>query len=557
MGRLRTPSGRSWRDRLGRSRYRHRERRRSGVSRSLLAGLSGLLVVSALTTTAVGASRHGPAARTHATGGSLTVLENVAFIGDWPEGLDPATNTDTLLANASMLDAIYGGLFLVSPKDTIQPDLATSYQITNGGKTFVIHLRPGVTFSDGSPFNAAAVIFNFKRDLYPPKPSNPAWPPVASMTAPNPLTVDITFTAPDGAAADQILDTSADWIVSPTSLRKEGEQRFRNYPVGAGPFEVVSDTPSVKLVLKRNPHYWQAGHPYLSSLTFETVSSDEAALETLQAHNAQAYEYLTTPQLVSAFKSAGLNVTTDPGTAALDVQINAGVAPFTNPKAREALYYATDNQAIDQKIFHGTCPLSQSFTGPDGLFYEPKVPGYRNYDLAKAKALVKQLGGLSFTMYYLTSGAAGQDLTVALQTMFEQAGMHVKISAISNLGAFVAEYNTHRWQVIPASIGSYDPAGGIGVAFRLLSTGPFTGVHDPIVDRYINGGAQAVNPKVRASQYAKLASYLSQAAYTPFICSPDSWDVAAKGVSGPGLTTPIGGFGEGPLVLWQDVTVKG
>lgn len=200
----------------------------------------------------------------------------------------------------------------------------------------------------------------------------------------------------------------------------------------------MSDTPSIKLVLRRNPHYWQSGHPYLKGLTFEGVSSDESALETLQAHNAQAYEYMTTNQLVSAFKSAGYRATADPGTAALDVQINTAVAPFTRLKAREALYDATNAAAIDKDIFHATCPLSESFTGPDGLFYEPKVPGYRTYDLAKAKALVRQLGGLHFKMYYLTSGAAGQTLTVALQTMFEQAGMKVKISGISNLGAFVA-----------------------------------------------------------------------------------------------------------------------
>lgn len=85
------------------------------------------------------------------------------------------------------------------------------------------------------------------------------------------------------------------------------------------------------------------------------------------------------------------------------------------------------------------------------------------YDLAKANALVKQLGGLSFTMYYLQGGiAGGQQETVALQTMFEQAGMHVKIIGIADLGQLVAEYNTHTWQVIPAGIGSYETGSSIG-----------------------------------------------------------------------------------------------
>lgn len=134
--------------------------------------------------------------------------------------------------------------------------------------------------------------------------------------------------------------------------------------------------------------------------------------------------------------------------------------------------------------------------------------------------------------------------------------MKVKITPESDLAALVAEYDTHKWTVIPAGIGSFDPAGGIGVSFRLASDGPFTGIHDKTVDKYIAEGAQSVEPNARAAAYAKLASYLNQQAYTPFICTPDSWDIAAKGVSGPGLTTATDGFGEGPLVAWEDVSMS-
>jgi peptide/nickel transport system substrate-binding protein len=531
--------------------------RRRWSQRLLLVSAAVLAALFALGSGPVSASargtRHPASTARGKTGGTLRVLEGATFLGNDPSGLDPPTSS-TALANASMLDAIYGELFEVGAHGKLVPDLATAYHLSDGGKTLTIDLRHGVTFSDGTPFDAAAVVFNFDRDLGTTTTgSNPPWShPVIS--APNPYTVVVSFSNPDGAALDQLLDTNLSWIVSPTALKKLGEERFRVYPVGAGPFEVVSDTLDTKLVLKKNPHYWQPGHPYLDRLIFETVASDESALETLESRSAQAYEYMTTPQLLSAFKSAGLTVTADPGVSTLDAQIET-IPPFTNLKAREALYYATDAAAIDQHIFHGTCPLSESFTGPGGLFYEPKVPGYRTYNLAKAKALVKSLGGLSFTMYFLDNGLYVEEAPT-LQTMFKAAGMHVTIDGIPQLAPAIAEFDTHKWQAYLWVMGSYDPAGGIGVSFFLASTGPFSGIHDPTVDKYIDQGAASVSTKARATAYSDLAKYVSQQAYAPYICAASSWDVTKKGVSGPGLTTAYGSFGQGPLVQWENVTVK-
>ena len=74
-----------------------------------------------------------------------------------------------------------------------------------------------------------------------------------------------------------------------------GEKAFALKPVGAGPFTVVSDTPGSQLVLKRNPHYWEQGKPYLDNLTFKPVAADEPAYEAMLANSGQAYEGMSTP----------------------------------------------------------------------------------------------------------------------------------------------------------------------------------------------------------------------------------------------------------------------
>ena len=86
-------------------------------------------------------------------GGSLTVLEGKGFSGDWPLGLDPATNT-TGSADQDYYNAVYGQLFELGDNGKLIYDLATGYQYSNGNRTVTIDLRPGVKFSDGSPLTA-------------------------------------------------------------------------------------------------------------------------------------------------------------------------------------------------------------------------------------------------------------------------------------------------------------------------------------------------------------------------------------------------------------------
>jgi peptide/nickel transport system substrate-binding protein len=117
-------------------------------------------------------------------------------------------------------------------------------------------------------------------------------------------------------------------VGSPTAIKKLGEKQFALTPVGAGPFEVVSDSLDSQLVLKKNPHYWQTGLPYLDSLTFKNVASDESGLEALQSGGAQAYVLMSTLQLVGSFQKAGLQVTTMPGTSPICIQFNTTKAPF-------------------------------------------------------------------------------------------------------------------------------------------------------------------------------------------------------------------------------------
>jgi peptide/nickel transport system substrate-binding protein len=525
--------------------------RRSARGYSLAAASVLVAAAVAACSSATTGSGTSAGAAPHA-GGSLTALEWAGFSGDWPAGLDPATNMNGA-ATQSQMDAIYGELFELGPKGAIINDLATGYSFSNGAKTITITLRPNVTFSDGTPFNAAAVVWNLQRDLKSACTCKPIWP-VTSVAASGPLTVTINLAMPDGAFINQIFDSTADWIASPTAVQKMGAKAFALKPVGAGPFVVVSDTFSSQLVLKRNPRYWQAGRPYLNQLIFKTVGSDEAAYEAMLAGQGQLYEDMSTPPLLNQ-AAQHFNVENQLGTSPYDLQLNTLAPPFNNKLARQAIYYATNFAPILQHVFDNLYPVTEGFTGPGGICYQPIVPGYPVYDLAKAKKLVNQLGGLTVSLGTIQNLVA-QETTEALQTEWAAAGIKTTIHTYP-LAALIAQFISKKWQAMVQTAGSFDPAAGVGVGFRFSSMSPFSGVHDTHLDTLLNQASGTVNTPKRCALYNQAASYIAQQFYGPFYFAFAPANIAVKGVTGPGITEPLPSVVVTPTILWEDVAYSG
>jgi len=519
--------------------------------RFILAAPVILVTVGAVILSGCGSSGTSPtssASKAPTRGGSLTVLEGDSFAGAWP-GLDPATDTDGA-ANQSYMDAIFGQLYQLGQGGTWLPDLATNISAVDGGKTWVFTLRKGVTFSDGTAFNAQAVAYNWARDLKSTCSCKPEFLSPPTITVTGPYTIELKLSYVDAPLLADLQDDIFDWIASPTAIKTMGETAFALKPVGAGPFTVVSDSPSSELVLKANPHYWQKGLPYLKTLIFKPVLDDETALKDLESGAAQAYEGMSTPSLAPAFK-AHFTTTTEPSTSPYDIQLNTKIAPFNNIKAREAIYYATDTLLLDSRLFGDAYPVTQSFTASAGLFYEPTVPGYITYNLAKAKALVKDVGGISISLKTITSPVA-QTLDEGLAEMWEAAGMKVSLQNY-DLTGLISVFLSGKWQAFLQTAGAWDPEGGVGVAFRFGSTSPFTGVHDPKIDSLLAQAGGTLSMALRKQYNDELNAYIAKEAYGPFLFPIAGYNIAEHGVYGPGLTTPIPSMAVLPEILWQYV----
>lgn len=487
-----------------------------------------------------GTAPHRAAAAPKA-GGSVTML--IPSDLTWST-LDPLRGTTE---QWDMFNAIYGGLFEPGPNGPV-PDLATGYKVSDAGRTVTLDLRRGVRFQDGTPFDASAVAYNLRRDLNPKNACVCALDfPIGSIATPNPYTVVLHLTRSFSPIINAFLDNTPDWIASPTALRKLGAARFGLDPVGAGPFEVVSDQPGTTLKLRRNPHYWQAGHPYLSRLTFDLTPTDESAYEDLQASSAQAYGCMQTPSIVAKARTQYRVEPVQPSCNGLmAIQLNTKKAPFNSLAARQALYYATDAEAINKSLYGGTATLEETVAGPGQLFSEQKVPGYLPYNLDKARALVKKLGGLSFTL-----DTASSPIATELQTEWAAAGIKVTISNPSSLLAAIQLYHAGSWVAYVTPEGSYDPGAGTGLGFRYGSQSPFTGVSNPALDRLLAAGTSTWSMAARARIYRKVFEVITKEAYSPVLFSVPTYNVAARNLTGPGLSSPA------PEIAWQDVAVSG
>ncbi|MGH9044094.1 MAG: ABC transporter substrate-binding protein [Acidimicrobiales bacterium] len=462
-------------------------------------------------------------------GGTMTVLLGAGLEGSW-------TNLGVLgnpmVFNGGFYDAVYGTLFGQLNDGKIIPQLATSGKYSNGGRTFTITLRQGVTFSDGTPFNAQAVLYNWQNNLAPGSqcPCTDDFP-VASMTAPDPYTVVMNLKYADGALRDAFPNSSMNWIESPAhwqSLNKT-ERSADLFPVGAGPFKITADVPNVTVTMVKNPNYWDKPYPYLNKVIFKTIGNDSSALAAVQSGEAQVYggygEYQNLRSIVhSVDVYGGTN-----GTSTDTLAFNLKSTPFNNLVAREAIAYATQPEPINRALFANTATVTQTPTGPGSPFYFPTVPGYRGYNLKKAKALVKQLGGLTVSILS-QNDLQTQQVDEALQSEWAKAGIHTTIEA-KDMGTYIQNVLANKWQIEVSNAGSFDPAVGFGLAFDFGSKGILSGVRDPNFDAMLQAASEPLDQKARHADYARIFKYMSDKQYYVGLWVGSLFTLTAKNVT--------------------------
>jgi peptide/nickel transport system substrate-binding protein len=201
---------------------------------------------------------------------------------------DPFGSSSNQYLDNTRMNALYDSLFWSEPgTGRVMPQIGESLTPEPGNTVWTLKLRPGVTFTDGTPYDAAAVKWTWDEHKNPARRSlsSGAAQGIKTTTVVDPLTLRVELGVPN-ANFDRIVASSLAFVPSPTAFQKD-PQAFVTRPVGAGPFTLAEWTRGAKLVLKKNPAYWQGpDKPYLDQVAFRVVSDSDQSLNTIASGGA-------------------------------------------------------------------------------------------------------------------------------------------------------------------------------------------------------------------------------------------------------------------------------
>lgn len=305
-----------------------------------------------------------------------------------PRSLDPTTTALTEARN--VFGHIWDPLLHRKADGAVVPVLADSWERTSD-TTWLLHLHPGVSFSNGEPVDAEAVKFTLERYRDPEIHQRASWYEGWEMSVVDALTVQITTPVLDAMLLDKLAD--AVYIVPPEYFQEVGQEGFSENPVGSGPYLFEEWVRGDHLTLVAKDDYWR-GVPQIKTVVFRDMPEGSTRVAALLAGEADIAISVPVPQIDMVEADANAMVVTVPSTQSWYVGLQLTTAePLKDVRVRQALNYAVDKEAIIDTILDGYGTVIGQAIPPNYVGYNPPAnAGPYPYDPEKAKDLLAQAG---------------------------------------------------------------------------------------------------------------------------------------------------------------------
>jgi peptide/nickel transport system substrate-binding protein len=437
------------------------------------------------------------------------------------------------------------------------PGLAESWDVSDDATTWTFHLRAGVTFHDGTPFDADAAIYNFDRMI---NEESPLYVPelnsvggilltgIASATKVDDMTIEIVTDGPNSFLLEQLALVP---FGSPTAIEAAGDA-FAEHPVGTGPFMFESVSRGQELVLVRNPDYYR-GAPLLDRLILRPIPEVTARMAALRSGEVDWIE-VPAPDEVPALEAEGYQVLTNYYSHVWPWVFDVTEPPWDDVRVRQAVNYAIDRDTMSEALLNGTGSPALQYVPPSDLGYDPANDVY-SYDPDRARELLAEAGyadGFSTSVSFPTSGSGNMvpiPMNEAIQRDLAEVGIDVELEPIewgAMLGDFFAGAIPGDADSLNISLGFVLPSLW-GVWFSCDSTINVGHYCNPDADALIAEAAAVIDPAARGEIFAELGALLAEDApwllvvndLNPRVLAPDvhgfvmpqSWYVDLTGVS--------------------------
>ncbi|MDL2397794.1 ABC transporter substrate-binding protein [Rhizobium mayense] len=424
---------------------------------------------------------------------------------DDPDSLDPATSGTYTgrIVFAAMCDKLVD----INANLDIVPQLATAWAWNDKGTDVTFTLRSGVTFQDGTPFDAAAVKFNIER-MKTLKESNrkAELAPIDTVEVVDPTHVTFHLKGPF-APLLAVLSDRAGMMVSPTAAQKGGE--FATNPVCSGPYMLKARKQRDSITLDKYPGYWNAAAIGYDEVQYLIIPDSTVRLSRVQAGDLEVAERIAPTDLATVRSDNKLALHSSPGLAVSHLMINVGngdkaKTPIgTDPRLRKALELSLDRNVINQVAFNGEFIPDNQMIPSSSAFYSKAHPMPAR-DVDKAKALIAEVGGpapkLEITYENsLTDGRVAQ----IIQALASEAGFDVQLLPLETTSA-IQRYLAGDFQ---AYIGNWsgraDPDPTLYAFFGSDGSQNVNKYKNPEMDKTLVDARQASDEATRKQLYEK------------------------------------------------------
>src|SRR4051812_18667673 len=455
---------------------------RFGRTRRLGVGLT-LAATLALTACGGGAATAPPGGS--ASGGALKPVDAAVISLPAPtQSLNPTASVSA--TDRASYSLVNGPFFRVNADGKVDPDLAEDITFNSDFTAATVKLRSGLKFSDGSPLTAkdAAATWNYWLTAQGSVLGSVTGR-VASVTAPDDTTVEITFKAP----FPSFREASANPGLGVFPAASVANPDFYKQPVTSGPYKVVSPWASNKLGLEVNENYW-GPTPLVQNLTLTVIEDANSAVSQLQSGQVDFAGDLPPNFVDQIADTPGVTVTNTPVFGFYDIRMWNQSGPFKDPNMRQAVSNAIDREAIVKSIWGDGNQPQAGFWPRTMDGYDDSVPVKR--DLNKAKELLAKTDcadGCTVRMMYSDQEFPfSSQLALLVQDQLKDVGITVQLEKLE-AATLISRLKAGDYDLVPGAM-----SGPVGIpdqilANALLSTGAlkaeFTGYASPTMDQLI------------------------------------------------------------------------
>ena len=454
-----------------------------------------------------------------------------------PVSLNPALE-GTFQSDIDFGALAYDSLIFQLPNGTYIPDLATKWGYAAGSdnKTFNLTIRSGVTFSDGSPLTADAVVASLNYFKKANGPQASYLRALTSVTATGPDTVQLNFASPEPDLPfllsqyediGQIIGPSG--IANPASLATTSD--------GTGPF-ILSSSQSVtnsSYVYTQNPHYWNPSTVHFDKVVVKVISDPQSALSSLESGQVDVLTEVP-PTMIKAATAAGLKVYSAPFSIASMILMDrtGTLSPLGKLAVRQAINYAIDRKSITSALGGPSAVPTDEVALPGTTGYDPAIANLYSYNLAKAKQLMASAGesnGFSISVLDTAALDPNGQLGAALKTELAAIGITVNLTVVPSPAQFIPAALSKKYAAVIWPISQTGYGFPYSVEFALA---PFTNVFNTTSTTLQKLMATAGAASTTAEQntlYQKVNDYLVNNAWYVPVYSLDAVFVIGKTVT--------------------------